>query len=198
MFSQGLPLTIRLILLSAIFASVVGPIIAPKSYGPPQSSPSPGTEMETQPETQPVLPETEPTTEDTEGPTQKQIWRAISLGTGLEQYNFRPRSIEFTGLSGTFGGSLYHTDPASWLSTYVKHGPANPITDRVLATTEQILIAEGFSVVLEQTMDPYHLLIGGNRIILDRRGSAAWAGDKPERMATGLLLAGLFAQQVWR
>ena len=108
--------------------------------------------------------------------------------------------LDWEGLSGTRGGSLpYHTDPLFWFSTYLRPGSLpNPAEDRVMAANEGALLSAGFLVTPDPILDgdPWHVLIGGN-LIVDRKGSPNWTGNKTQRAATASLLKSLFDRQVW-
>ena len=127
------------------------------------------------------------------------VWRAISLAGNRIQFNWRPTSIDWDGLSGTRGGTEpYWVDPEIWFGTSFSRIP-EPATDRVMAANEIELINAGFSVEnTPREEDSWHVSIGGtNPGIVDRNGQPSWPGNRTTRREYESSLESLFNTQVW-
>ena len=152
---------------------------------------------EREPKPQPTYPPPPPFY-PTETPESEQIWRAISTDPNRTSFNWRPGKNDSDGLSGTRGGvEPYHLDPVSWFLIAFKRPPGS--NDRVVASTEEILITAGYSVISSRTdYDPWHVSIGGiTPGVVIRGGQPSWPGDKPQREQIANTLQGLFVIQIW-
>jgi RHS repeat-associated protein len=182
----------------------VGPGFSQGEAGPespfvqPARAPEPPPAPQPQPQMDPITYEPCPRERETPEP-RGQIWRAISTDPRRSPFNWRPSQWDTDGLSGTRGGTPpYHQDPVAWFQIAMRRRP-DPLSDRVMATTEQTLIVSGFSVENTfDTNDRWHVSIGGaSPGIVIRKGRPSWPGTKSERREIENRLASLFTIPVW-
>lgn len=71
--------------------------------------------------------------------------------------------------------------------------------DQIRASTENMLLGAGFSVINSpQSMDPWHVSIGGVLPGVVTSGNGySWPGNKSERKAIAIKLEEMFAMIIW-
>ena len=136
-------------------------------------------------------------TQDNVDDKQATIWRLTSTDPNRSQFNWKPRSNDTDGLSGTKAGKKpFWTDVSTWIGA-TQNRALRP-DDVVFAAPRAIIESAGFTVDdTPAPADPWHVSIGKNKIVLDNKGNASWQGNKTERAAAALQLQLLFTVQIY-